>query len=225
MKLEQLIITLEAHSDTEQAERAKSYLKDHFEHYGISAPQRRMLSKEFIFKHRNTEYISIKNIVDTCWAHEYRDLQYVAMDLLAKHLKKIEKGDVKFIKHLVASKSWWDTVDWLAAHMLGHYLLKYPEEKMHIMEEWMESGNIWLQRSCIIHQLFYRESTDRDLLASLIISSCDIKDFFIRKASGWALRQYSKTDSVWVSEFIDVNSMILSTLTKKEGLKWIRKHC
>ena len=224
MELQALFDTLEQHRNEEYALKMKAYMKGHFDYYGIQSKQRRELAKPFINFHKKTAFEDVKGIVNELWDNPYRDAQYIAMDLLGKHLKYLERKDLAFIKMLVTKKSWWDTVDWVAGHSFGDYLLKFQDDKYKIIEEWMSSENMWQQRSCIIHQLFYKKKTDADLLAALILEMVGSKEFFINKASGWALRQYSKTNPSWVESFIEENSYQLANLTIKEGMKWIVKN-
>jgi len=223
MDYKELIITLETHRDEARAAKMKSYLKDHFECYGIDSKRRRELSREYIHHYKGASFEQVKDQIRRLWASSIRDCQYVAMDLFSKHEKKIGEEDLEFIRDLITTKSWWDTVDWLASHALGTYLLLYPANRYDIIEDWMASGQMWLQRSCIIHQLFYRQKTDKDLLAALILEMVGSKEFFINKACGWALRQYSKSNSQWVEKFINENRQNLNNLTIKEGMKWIEK--
>jgi len=222
--ISEVISVLEKNSDPERALRMKAYMKGQFEYYGIQAPERKMLVKEFIKSHRNTDYHTVKKIITDLWHHPYRDAQYTAMELYGKHLKLLEDDDDKFLHLLLTTKSWWDTVDWLASHGVGTYLKLYPQKTLNLINIWSDSENIWLIRTCIIHQLFYKKDTDEELLAALILKHVGTKEFFINKASGWALRQYSKVNPMWVNEFISKYDSKLSNLTKKEGLKWIKKN-
>jgi 3-methyladenine DNA glycosylase AlkD len=104
-------------------------------------------------------------------------------------------------EELITQKSWWDTVDALAAWQVGDYFKKYPDQIIPYTNKWMDSGNMWLQRTCLIFQLKYKEETDFELLKSLIIPLSDSKEFFIQKAIGWALREYSKLFPQRVMDF------------------------
>ena len=215
---------LKKNGNEEYARRMKAYLKGRFDLYGVKAPDRKLLIRPFLYLHKKTDYEIIKEMTFSLWNHPYRDAQYVAMDLLSKHIKKLQEPDISFIEYLITIKSWWDTVDWISSHLLGEYFKLFPQNKLEHINRFVRSGNIWLIRSTIIHQLFYREKTDRDLLAALILEQKKSKEFFINKASGWALRQYSKTNPVWVKDFISEYTLELSNLTIKEGMKWINKN-
>jgi 3-methyladenine DNA glycosylase AlkD len=128
------------------------------------------------------------------------------------------------IENIILTKSWWDTVDWLAGHAVGTYLNLYPEKKINVLSRWSDSENIWLIRSCIIFQLFYKEQTDTKLLEDMILGHTGTNEFFINKASGWALRQYSKTNPQWVIDFVNSHVDVLDKLTCTEALKWLKNN-
>ena len=108
---------------------------------------------------------------------------------------------------MIVNKSWWDTVDYIAANLVGNYFRIYHQQTHQTMHKWLDSGNIWLQRTTLIFQLKYKENTDVDLLTRHILALKDSKAFFIRKAIGLALKEYSKTNPDWVREFVDKTSL------------------
>jgi len=122
---------------------------------------------------------------------------------------------------MVLHKSWWDTVDFIASHLMGSYFKTYPEYRQTFVDKWLDSGNIWLQRCALLFQLKYREQFDTELLVNIIHQLLGSKDFFINKAIGWILREYSKRNPQWVMEFI--NQTELHSLSRKEALKVINR--
>ncbi|MFT6151359.1 MAG: 3-methyladenine DNA glycosylase AlkD [Flavobacteriales bacterium] len=120
---------------------------------------------------------------------------------------------------MITNKSWWDTVDLITTNLVGNYFKLFPEQIIPITKIWMESDNIWLQRTCLIFQLKYKEEIDTDLLTDYILQLKDTKEFFINKAIGWILREYTRTNPEWVIDF--VNKHELSNLSKREALKLI----
>jgi len=129
------------------------------------------------------------------------------------------KSSIKLIEHCIVHKSWWDTVDGIASDWLGTYFKQFNEQIILITSSWNKNSNIWLQRSSILFQKSYKKTTDTALLSSHILHLKDSKEFFIRKAIGWALREYSKTNPEWVIQFVTKNK--LSPLSEKEALKRI----
>ena len=224
MKISELTKLLESQRNQDNGVRMQAYMRDQFSFYGIQSTQRRAIAKPFISAHSRAEFSVVISMIHRLWHMEHRECQYIAMDLFSRHLKKLDREDISFIKELILTKSWWDTVDWLAGHAVGKYFQMFPEDRMTILHEWSESGNIWLIRTCIIFQLFYKENTDTLVLEEMILGHAGSKEFFINKASGWALRQYSKTNPKYVTDFVNQNSEILDSLTKKEALKWIKRN-
>ncbi|NNF20457.1 MAG: DNA alkylation repair protein, partial [Saprospiraceae bacterium] len=158
----------------------------------------------------------------TLWKEEKRELQYVAMDLLGKCQKQIITEDLVTMEYLIISKSWWDTVDFLAANPVGHILKENPELKYQKSKEFIKSGNMWLQRTSLLFQLKYKNAVDEHLLYQNIMNLTGSKEFFINKAIGWSLRQYSKYNPKSVRRFIDENQAALANLSVREGSKYLK---
>jgi 3-methyladenine DNA glycosylase AlkD len=200
---------------------AKAYMRNKSEFYGIPSPVRRRLIKEFIARSGYLPYGQLKEMVHYAWQQPEREWQYAAMGIVEKVAKKSDKGLIDLAEWMITNKSWWDTVDFIAPNIVGQLFGKYPEIKMEYIEKWMESGNLWLQRSCLLHQLRNTRTADRALLFTLCEKLASHPDFFIRKAIGWSLRQYSKSFPDEVIEF--VNNHQLSNLSRKEALKVINR--
>jgi 3-methyladenine DNA glycosylase AlkD len=206
-----------AKADPERSLQMSKYMKNLFDYYGIQATRRREISRNFM----REEEIPLKNelfdILKELWSVPQRECQYFGMELAARFTKETEKEDLKIYEWMILDKSWWDTVDFIAANLVGSYFLHFPEKTKPEMSKWLNSGNIWLQRATLIFQLKYKEKTDTELLSNHIYALREHPDFFIRKAIGWSLREYGKTNPGWVIEFVDRNE--LSPLSKREALK------
>ncbi len=219
----QLVQFFEANSNTKNAVPMKRYMRDQFDFYGIKSPLRKELLRQFLNKNGKPTRNDLKQIVQALWDNDHREMQYVAMDIMEKVVKTLDESFLPFLEQLILQKSWWDTVDWIAPNGFGRIFQKYPKHIKPITGQWIQSDNIWLQRSSIIFQLKYREKTDHQLMFDYILYRADSKEFFVQKGSGWALRQYSKFNARAVVDFIQSNEVVLSNLTKKEGLKWLEK--
>jgi 3-methyladenine DNA glycosylase AlkD len=216
-----LVKTLQAHADPVKAAPMKKYMKDRYEYLGISQPQRTALQREHYKTHGLPAVADLPVIVKELWTLDEREYQYAALDLLEKMVKKLDDSFLPLFEYMVVTKSWWDTVDYIAIRLAGEVLYKYREQWRPVAEQWYYSNNMWLQRTTIIFQLKYSKETDTDLLFELIDQSAGSKEFFIRKAIGWALREHSKTDEATVRAFVDVCP--LSNFSKNEALKWLNK--
>lgn len=219
--VDQLREVLVAHSNKERAITHKAYLKDHFEAFGIKTPVRREVVKPFLAK----EYLPVKSeafdIVAECWEQPERDFQMFGLDLIRKYDKKLEVQDMDFLEYLITHKSWWDTVDMLSVHEVGTYFKLYPEYRKKYVEKWCDQQNMWLRRTAIIFQLRYKKDTDLNLLQYAIEKNLGSKEFFINKAIGWALRDYSRVSADWVLNFIEQHPT-LNSLSRREALRLIK---
>ena len=153
------------------------------------------------------------------WTRPQREYQHFGQELAFKYLKQFEPADLDLLEYMVTHKSWWDTVDYIAVKLIGGYFKIYPDQRNQQIQQWMESKNIWLQRSSLLFQLKYRNNLDTAFLSSVIKQLLGSNEFFINKAIGWVLREYSKTDQEWVRAFVKENT--LAPLSKKEALRLI----
>ena len=205
----------------EIAEWAKKYLKGKFEFYGIKSPERRETLKLFLQKYGFPDNMEL--MARTCWELPQREYQYFAMEVLNKRAKKAPENRIDLYEYMITTKSWWDTIDYIAANLVGTHFKKFPDQIKPRTDRWMKSGNIWLQRSSLLCQMRYKKETDLDLLTDYIRRLYGSKEFFINKAIGWVLREYSKTDANWVIDFVKQEENNLANLSKREALKWLER--
>lgn len=217
--------SLQAHSkqyeNTEKAQSMERYMKDNFPFLGIQTPERKELFREVLKNEGAPTVEELPTIVLELWSLPEREFQMLALTLLDKYKKQMDDTHLPLLEELITTKSWWDSVDMLASNLIGLVLQKHPELIKIEIPKWMESNNMWLQRTCILFQLKYKENTDAKLLFSLINELSRSKEFFIQKAIGWALREYAKTNPEGVWEFVQTNH--LAPLSKREAIKHISK--
>jgi 3-methyladenine DNA glycosylase AlkD len=214
-------LIFDAKRDPKNAIPMAKYMKHEFEFLGIKTPVRRDLLKEFHKQDGFPEITELKEIVLDLWGLPAREYQYFALSLLRKFSQEVPEEFIDLYEYLIITKSWWDSVDGIASWLVGVHFLRFPELKNKYIGKWMTSGNMWLQRTCILFQLGYKDKTDVMLLGQIIMSVADSKEFFLRKAIGWALREYSKTDHQAVINFVENNE--LSLLSNREAYKWMQK--
>ncbi len=217
MKVEDIFQGLKEVANPEDAIHMKAYMKDQFEFLGVKTPVRRKLSKVF-FKKNSSLAIDWK-FIHQAWDNPYREMQYVVLDYLQLKQKALTPSDLPKIKKLAQTKPWWDTIDFLC-RSVGFICLHYPETKKFVLE-WSRDEDFWLRRIAIEHQLLQKEETAVQLLEQILINNLNQTEFFINKAIGWALRDYSKTNPDWVLEFIEKYKDKLSKLSIKEGSKYL----
>ena len=218
--IEDLEKVFEKHENKEIAFGQKAYMLNKFEFYGIKAPLRREIQKPFLKKENFPPKKELGKIIRELWEKPQREFQYFGVELFLKYVKSLEENDIKLFEFMITNKSWWDTVDFIAAKLVGEYFKKFPEKIKTYVERWINSGNIWLQRTAILFQLHYKEKTDTELPSSIIKSLSGSNEFFINKAIGWVLRNYSKTNPSWVIDFVKNNP--LDKLSIKEALRLIK---
>ena len=217
MKIEDLIPILEAATVPEKIPDMEAYMKNKFSFLGVQKPILKKIEREF-FK------LFIKNPIDwtfveECWQQPYREFQYIAMDYLDKKKKELRPEDFPKLKQLAQTKSWWDSIDQLDL-IIGEITFTYPETKQ-VMLDWSKDQDFWLRRIAIDNQLMRKEKTDTDLLEKVILNNLGQSEFFINKAIGWSLRNYSKVNPDWVGAFIDRYREQLSPLSIREGSKYL----
>lgn len=183
-----------------------AYMRDQFAFLGVGAVERRKATRGLLPRLLDRE------LVDALLALPEREFHYVACD----HLRKVplESTDVDFLRSVVTTRSWWDTVDALVTPV-GRACT--PEQ----MRAWARDGNMWVRRMAVLHQLGRREATDTALLAEILTMNLGSREYFIDKAVGWALREYSKTDPAWVRGFLDTHEV--AALTRREASKHLER--
>ena len=204
-------------ADPEKAAQMSAYMRDQFPFLGISSPERKRLSRDFL-KSKKREAPDWE-FVFKCWEQPEREFQYLAVDYLDKISPALTPCDVPNLQKLIVTKSWWDTVDGLDT-IAGDIALRYPEVNATLLA-WSSEENIWLRRAAIDHQRLRKERTDTNLLEKIIVNNLGRTEFFINKAIGWALRDYSKTDPEWVRCFLDKYSGKMAPLSIREASKYI----
>lgn len=209
---------LESIADPERAAEAARYMKHHFVFLGIAMKPLRAASKPLIASGRHASSDELLDAADRLWVEPEREFQYVGVDLLRRWVAHLGAIDLERVEPLIRTKSWWDTVDALAAHVIGGLVEQHPE-LVDTMDRWIDDPDIWIARSAILHQLSYRSDTDADRLFRYVDRRCGDTGFFIRKACGWALRQYAKQDPEAVRTFVVDRGDALSGLTRREALK------
>lgn len=205
------------HSNPEKAGQMSRYMKNLFPFYGISRPERNELIREWLKSARTLTRSEQWKLVDQLWNEPHREMHYTALDLLKIMMRKPQKEELAKVESLILRNSWWDSVDVLAPYACGTYFQAFPEERDQAVERYMLSGELWLMRTALLFQLFYKEKTDEKLLFDLCRQLSAEKEFFIRKAIGWSLRQYAKTNPEAVTRF--VTETPLSGLSRREALK------
>lgn len=219
--IEPLKSLFQAKADPKTAEPMAAYMRNKFPYLGIKSPLRRQLEREFVNEYGLPTLEDLSPILLDLWDLPEREYQYAALMLLGKFEKKLPPDFVETIETLLTTKPWWDTVDTIAGNTVGTHFKRFPEVRETKLEEWRTSDDFWLRRTCILFQLKYKTDTDFGLLKAIIHENLGSKEFFINKAIGWALRQYTRIDPEGVRTFVAETA--LAPLSAREALKWLNR--
>ena len=217
---------LGAAGDRDDARQMTAYMKGRFEFFGVKTPQRRTLSKNIERASKSLTIGDLIGLVDDLRSRRHRELHYVASDVLRANRTRLPASMIGDVERWIVRDPWWDTVDAIASPTVGEMVLRHPE-LLAVMDDWIEAGRdtqagdgeMWLARAAIIHHLRFGDSTDTNRLFGYCLRRADDSDFFIRKAIGWALRQYARTDPEAVRTFVDQHRDELSPLSVREATK------
>lgn len=209
------------HSDPSRIEYMSGYMKNQFEFYGIPASKLQLIIAPIWKTEKDLIRRDLRIIVSQLWDEEHRELHYIGQNLLNKCQKYLDVNDLDFIRKLIITNSWWDTVDLIASNALATVLKSKIEEQLKWSNNAFQSNNLWLIRSAIIFQLKYKDEVNERLLFDNILKCKNSQEFFIQKACGWALRQYSKYNGNAVRGFLDEHESHFSKLTIREASKYI----
>lgn len=213
-----LRLDLEAATDADRADQMAGYMKNQFAFLGVTSPDRRRATKGLIGAAKVLDPPVVLDFADACWAEPEREFQYVGVDALRATADRLGSAELPRVRGLIESKPWWDTVDGLAAWVVGPIVANHPR-LLGDMDAWIDDDDMWIARTAILHQLGYKANTDADRLFAYADKRASDSEFFIRKALGWALRQYARVDPDAVWQYLDDNADRLSGLTIREAAK------
>ncbi len=216
--LERLVRTYREGADSAQAERMAAYMKGIAPFLGIASPERKALSKSVLEGLARPDERDCAAIALRAWQLPEREYHYFAVDYLRRYVKCCSSGFLPVARHLITTVPWWDTVDALASHVVGGLVAADPALKK-TMDDWIEDDDLWVARTALLHQLRYKDATDTGRLFAYCLRQSGHPDFFIRKAIGWCLREYAKTDARAVRDFVAAHERRLAPLSVREALK------
>ncbi len=220
-----VIAALRDAADPLRAARQQVYMKSEMPFFGVGVPQCRQIAGRVFNTHPLADAQAWETAILDLWRKAaHREERYAAVELLhfRRYSRWLEPTRVPLIEELVVTGAWWDYVDAIASRGVGTMLAAHPRPMKAALRAWAKDDDIWKRRTAILAQLRARRATDTKLLADAIRPSIGMSEFFLRKGIGWALREYSKTDPVWVTEFVATH-VGLSELSRREALKHLRR--
>jgi 3-methyladenine DNA glycosylase AlkD len=190
--------------------------------HGLSARELRDLLRPHLKTFAPADRAEWESTVRTWWdGAAYREERYAAI-ALARHRAARPWQDVRSLeldRHLVVTGAWWDVVDVIAGHLVGGVLAGHRTEATPVLRSWVVDDDLWLRRTAVLCQLGAGADTDLDLLTFAVEENLGDPSFWLRKAIGWALRQYARTDPAWVRAYVDLLGDRLSGLSRREATK------
>ncbi|MFI2435168.1 DNA alkylation repair protein [Streptomyces sp. NPDC018693] len=216
--LERLTTVFPAAADPHRAVAMRAYMKDVAPFLGLPTPERRTLTRTVLAGTPRPDETDCTAVALRCWRLPEREYHYFAVDYLRRHARVCSSGFLPVARHLVSTVPWWDTVDLLAAHVVGALVATDPKLTA-TMDEWSADTDLWVVRTALLHQLRYKDRTDADRLFTYCLRQSGHPDFFVRKAIGWALREYAKTDPEAVRSFLAREQSRFAPLSVREALK------
>lgn len=210
---------LAAAGNPRDAVAVAAYMKTEMPFHGVKKPGRTPIFREMISRFPIESASDYRAAVAALWALPHREEKYFAIGLAGACRDHITLRHVDLYERMIVEGAWWDFVDGIAADLIGKVLLDERVEMSHRLDGWIDHENMWLRRTAIISQLRHKEATDEERLFRYALRRAHEKEFFIRKAIGWALREYAKTAPDAVREFVLANRAAWSGLTFREATK------
>jgi 3-methyladenine DNA glycosylase AlkD len=207
-----------AHADPELAAPMRAYMRHQFHFLGIRSPQQKLLARTALAGLPAPAEDDLRDVALALWELAEREYQLIACFLLRRHARVCSARFIDTARHLIVTRSWWDTVDTLAAHLVGPLVRRHPA-LVSTMDYWIRDDDLWLVRTALLHQLTYKEDTDEARLFDYCVRQAGHPHFFVRKAIGWALRQYAYTAPGAVRAFVRAHEHRLAPLSVREALK------
>lgn len=213
---------LAAGGDPERAAGQQRYMKSALPFRGYTSPQLAALLRPVLAEHPPEDRASWEAAVRELWDRAaYREDRYAALAVARHRVARdwLDADAVPLFRHLVVTGAWWDLVDDVATHLVGAALRAHRADLTPVLRDWATDDDPWIRRTAVICQVGARAATDTDLLRHAVEANVDDPTFWLRKAVGWALRDYARTDPAWVRAEVDRLGDRLSGLSRREALK------
>jgi 3-methyladenine DNA glycosylase AlkD len=222
MLIRALRTAMRSQANPEKAVAMQAYMKSSMPFYGIQTKEQRRVYRDVFARWPLATSADWRDTVLLLWrTAKYREERYAAIELTGyrRYAPFQTLETLPMYEEMIVTGAWWDLVDSIAAHRLGGLLLRYPDVMKPEMRTWSLCENLWKRRSAILCQLKFKNATDLSLLYECIEPSLGSKEFFLRKAIGWALRQHSWTDPQEVLRYVSRKHREMSPFSKREALK------
>ena len=218
--VDQLRAEMAAQANADDAQAMQAYMKSNQPFYGVKSKARRAIFRNARQRCPITSRQEYQDVIFELWGGIYREEMYLALDMaeLVKPYRDLESWPTYVT--LMESAPWWDTLDWIAGKIMSLLILEHRELEQDLIR-WRVDENMWVRRASLLAHLKHKNATNTGLLGETILLLAHEEEFFIRKAIGWVLREYSKTDPKWVGDFVAAHGAALSPLSKREAMKYV----
>lgn len=210
---------LAAAADPDKAAPMAAYLKTDQPFYGVQKAGRTPIVRRLVASFPPSDRTAYEAVVRALWELPHREEQYIAVGYARAFPAHVTVESMPLYRDLIVDGAWWDLVDEIASRLVGVALLEERSSVTPIVRGWIGDPDLWLRRTSIIAQLIHKDRTDTVLLADACVANHSDPDFFIRKAIGWALRQYARTDADWVRRFLVAHESEMAPLSIREASK------
>ncbi|MEP6561696.1 MAG: DNA alkylation repair protein [Nakamurella sp.] len=206
-------------ADQDRAPKMRAYMKSTMPYLGVPVPVTRRMTRAAAAASPPVDLTDLIAAAGDLWrSAQFREERYAATDLAGLQLASGRLEMLPFCREMIVTGAWWDHVD-AVSHLVGAILVAHPAAIEPVLHQWSTAADRWLRRASIISQLGLRDRTNSTLLAAVITPNLTDREFFVRKAIGWALRDYARTDPRWVSQFVVQHDAVISPLSRREALR------
>ena len=219
--VDELRAEMSAQAEIDDAHAMQAYMKTDQPFYGVKSKPRRAIFRNAVRRRPIASRHEYQDVIFELWAGVYREEMYLALDVaeLIRPYRDLESWPTYVT--LMESAPWWDTLDWIAGKIMSLLILEHCELEQDLIR-WRVDENMWVRRASLLAHLKHKNATNTGLLGETILLLAHEEEFFIRKAIGWVLREYSKTDPKWVGYFVAAHGTALSPLSKREAMKYVK---
>jgi 3-methyladenine DNA glycosylase AlkD len=200
-----------------------AYLKTDMPCYGVTGPGRKQVLREVKERHPLGSRRDVERLVRALWALPRREDKHLAVMAAALRPDLVGPASMPLYEKLIREGAWWDLVDFVAIGLVGAAWRAEPGTIAPIMDRWVDDDDLWIRRTAIIAQVSAKKATDWRRLFRYCRRRMGEREFFVRKAIGWALRSYSYTEPERVRRFLEANREKLSGLSFREGARVLRR--
>ena len=208
-------------ANPDDAPAMQAYMKSEMPFYGVKSPVQKQINSKLLKEFPITTLDEYSRIIRELWNASYREERYTAIAFARSHKKWCILEALPVYRMMIETGAWWDYVDTIAIHLIGDLLWKYPSDMKAELHRWIRDEHLWIRRSAVLAQNRYKDETDEGMLFDFCRLCMEEKTFWMRKAIGWALRDYSKTKPASVRQFVEENRERMSKVTLREAVKYI----